>query len=54
VLFRLGLIIRTFSRLLVGSYGDEGSTDLEILVLRQADHPHANSWRTLRGLARQP
>jgi hypothetical protein len=36
MLFQLGLIIRTFSRLLVGSSADEGSKDLEILVLRQA------------------
>jgi putative transposase len=34
MLFLLGLIIRAFSRLLVGSHGDDGSKDLEILVLR--------------------
>ena len=32
--FLLGLIIRALSRLLVGSHGDDGSKDLEILVLR--------------------
>src|SRR5665811_2613143 len=34
MLFLLGLIIRAFSRLLAGSRGDDGSKDLEILVLR--------------------
>jgi hypothetical protein len=34
MLFLLGLIIRAFSRLLVGSRDDDGSKDLEILVLR--------------------
>ena len=34
MLFLLGLIIRALSRLLVGSCDDEGSKDLEILVLR--------------------
>jgi hypothetical protein len=34
MLFLLGLIIRAFSRLLVGSRADDGSKDLEILVLR--------------------
>ena len=34
MLFLLGLIIRALSRLLVGSRGDDGSKDLEILVLR--------------------
>jgi hypothetical protein len=32
----LSLIIRTFSRPLVGSSVDEGSKDLEIIVLRRA------------------
>jgi len=36
MLFLLRLIIGTFSRLLVGSSADEGSKDLEILVLRRA------------------
>jgi hypothetical protein len=34
MLFLLGLIIRAFSRLVVGSHDDDGSKDLEILVLR--------------------
>src|SRR5450759_2084456 len=34
MLFLLGLAIRALSRLLVGSRGDDGSKDLEILVLR--------------------
>jgi hypothetical protein len=34
MLFLLGLIVRLLSRLLVGSHGDDGSKDLEILVLR--------------------
>ena len=34
--FPFGLIIRTFSRLLVGASGDEGSKDLGVLVLRRA------------------
>jgi putative transposase len=34
MLFLLGLIIRALSRLLAGSRGDDGSKDLEILVLR--------------------
>jgi len=34
MLFLLGLIIRALSRLLVGSHSDDGSKDLEILVLR--------------------
>jgi hypothetical protein len=34
MLFLLGLISRLFSRLLAGSHGDDGSKDLEILVLR--------------------
>jgi len=34
MLFLLGLIIRAFCRLLAGSRGDDGSKDLEILVLR--------------------
>jgi putative transposase len=34
MLFLLGLIVRAFSRLLVGSCADDGSKDLEILILR--------------------
>jgi putative transposase len=34
MLFLLGLIVRSLSRLLVGSRGDDGPKDLEILVLR--------------------
>jgi hypothetical protein len=34
MLFLFGLAIRTLSRLLLGSRGDDGSKDLEILVLR--------------------
>ncbi len=34
MLFLLGLIVRLLSRLLAGSHGDDGSKDLEILVLR--------------------
>jgi putative transposase len=34
MLFLLGLLVRAFSRLLVSSHSDDGSKDLEILVLR--------------------
>jgi putative transposase len=34
MLFLLCLIVRLLSRLLAGSHGDDGSKDLEILVLR--------------------